>query len=141
MAATTSSTSSPAGEQPRRRPVMAAKEQTTGSSAASPMATMPTELFAFGQKRAEALMEFQKELFASLEETNKVWLERMKLEADLASKFTSKLSAVKSLPEAASVCQEWMGQRMDLLKDDAQKFMDESQKLAKTSSRILGNGG
>jgi hypothetical protein len=117
---------------------MAAKEPTTGTSA-TPM--MPAELFEFGQKRAEALMEFQKELFATLEQSNKVWLERMKLEADLLSKFTSKLSAVKSMPEAAGVCQEWMGQRMDLLKDDAQKIMDESQKLAKTSSRILGNGG
>ena len=117
---------------------MAAKEPTTGTSA-TPM--MPAELFEFGQKRAEALMEFQKELFATLEQSNKVWLERMKLEADLLSKFTSKLSAVKSIPEAAGVCQEWMGQRMDLMKDDAQKIMDESQKLAKTSSRILGNGG
>jgi len=117
---------------------MAAKEQTSGSSA-TPM--MPAELFEFGQKRAEALIEFQKQLFATLEQTNKVWLERMQLEADLMSKFTSKLSTAKSIPEAASVCQEWMGQRMDLMKDDAQKIMDESQKLAKTSSRILGNGG
>jgi hypothetical protein len=29
---------------------------------------------------------------------------------------------------------------MDLLKTDAQKIMDDSQKLMKTSSRILANG-
>ena len=119
---------------------MAAKEQSSGTSAASTIGMMPTELFEFGQKRAEALMDFQKELFATFEQTNKSWVERMKLETDLASKFTSKLSAAKSIPEAAGICQEWMGQRMDLLKDDAQKIMDESQKLMKTSSRILGNG-
>jgi hypothetical protein len=68
---------------------MASKEQSTDTSMASTMAKlMPAELFEIGQKRAEALMDFQKELFATFEKTNKDWLERMKLEADLTSKLT-----------------------------------------------------
>jgi ABC-type uncharacterized transport system involved in gliding motility auxiliary subunit len=100
-----------------------------------------TPFFELGQQRAEAMVEFQKELLATFEQSNKEWLERMKQEAELVSELTAKLSGAKSIPDAAGIYQEWMGRRVELMRQDAQKLVEDSQKLVSASARIFSGVG
>ena len=63
------------------------------------------------KKRMEELANAQSELLNELQETNRQWFARMQSEADLASEFSSKLTAARSIPDAMTACQEWTSRR------------------------------
>src|SRR5829696_5740040 len=59
-----------------------------------------------GRQQFEAMVELQKRFFDP-EEVGRDWAARAELEADLAREFAHELSAAKSMPGVASVCQQW----------------------------------
>jgi hypothetical protein len=88
----------------------------------------------------EAMLEMQREIFAVCEQANRCWLDRLKLEMGLASELNAKIAASKSMPEVASVYQEWMGRHMKQFVADGEKPMSNGQKLANAWMRIFTNG-
>lgn len=100
----------------------------------------PLHLLEVGRKRAEAVLEAQNELLIAFENLNRDWAIRAKAEAELASNATVKLMGVRSIPHAASVCQEWMSKRMDLWAKDTRWLLDDGQKFVGAGTRLLFNG-
>jgi hypothetical protein len=73
------------------------------------------------KKRLDEFASVQRDFF---QETSRHWLDRMRTEADLASGFSAKLTAVRSVPDAMAVCQEWAGRRMDMMVEDYKHLFD-----------------
>lgn len=100
-----------------------------------------TEVGKYGQKQLDALIEMQKGICTVVEEANRNWLARLEVERELTSDLTTKLSNAKTLPDAAKVYQDWANHRMQLLTEDGQKVVADSQKLLSSATRFFSNGG
>jgi hypothetical protein len=98
------------------------------------------EFSAMGTKQLEQLVATQKDLLAKFQDANKVWLDRMQSEAALASEFTAKLTAARSMPEVAAAYQEWAQRHMEMAAEDAKRIFADGQKLADTGVRLLSGG-
>jgi hypothetical protein len=82
----------------------------------------------------------QTELFEKLQEINRNWIDRMQSEAALASEFTTKLTAARSIPETATACQDWARRRMEMSAEDAKRLAADGQEVLKTGTQMLTNG-
>jgi hypothetical protein len=125
---------------------MAQKESHTEKSS-SPL-LMPTEFAEMGKKRADEFVKTQTEFLEKLQEMNRQWFDRAQSEASLASEFTSKLTAARSIPEAMAAYQEWASRRFEMMAEDgkhlfadAQKFMEAATRLLPNATLIKGSGG
>jgi hypothetical protein len=78
-----------------------------------PSNLIPSEFAAMGKKRLEELVTMQTELLENLQQLNQSRFDRIKSEAILASEYATKLTAVHSVPETASIFQEWANRRME----------------------------
>ena len=101
---------------------------------------VPSELAEIGKKRIAAFVEMQKTFLDTFEAMNRAWFERAKSEATLASELVTKLTSVRSVPETASVYQECLGKRMDLLADDSRRMLSDSQRFINLGARFLTSG-
>lgn len=120
---------------------MAQETERTKESAAMPIPNLiPAEFAEIGQKRVEAMMKLQQELFGRFAEFTQAWFTRAKSEADLASEFVTKLTAARSVPETATACQECMDKRMEMLAEDSRRLFDDGQKFLHMGTRLLMNG-
>jgi len=81
------------------------------------------------QDQAEAMRKTQSELVDVCREAGQAWMDRMKLEADFWSGLTSKLSAVKSPPEALEIYQKSIAQRMQMATEDARRMAEQYQNM------------
>jgi hypothetical protein len=102
---------------------------------------MPAEFAAMGKKRVEEFTKAQSELLGKLQETNRQWIERIQSEAQLASEFATKLAAARSIPDALTVCQEWMSQRFERMAEDGRQLAADTQAFMETAARLMPNGG
>ena len=95
---------------------------------------------ALAKQRFEEFSEMQSEILDDIRQANKKWLERVEAEAALASEFTTKLTASHSIPETATVCQEWGKRRMELMAEDRKNLMADSQKFMTRTAQLLSGG-
>lgn len=79
----------------------------------------------------------QKELFETFEGINRQWVSRIESEAKLASDFVSKLTAARSIPDAASAYQECATRQFEMFTEDSRRLLADSQKLVETSTRFF----
>lgn len=93
----------------------------------SPFILAPAELATDAMKRLEALTKAQAEQF---QERNQQCLDRAQAEANLASEFVSKLAAARSIPAAVKAYQEWGSRRLEMIAEDTEHFMDDTQMSA-----------
>jgi hypothetical protein len=112
-------------------------DRTQGSSPINPF---PSEFAAFGAKGLEGFVHGQSEFLEKLQKINRDWLERMQLEATGASEFATRMTAARSVPEAATVWQEWASRRMEMAAEDGKRLLESSQQFMETSARMLSNG-
>jgi Phasin protein len=98
------------------------------------------EIAAMAKKRFEDFTEIQSDLLEEIREANQSWLERMQSEANLASEFSSKLTASHSIADTTTACQEWANRRMELFTEDGQRLMTNSQKFMEKAAQFLSNG-
>ena len=101
---------------------------------------IPVDFAETAKKRFEELADAQTELFEQFQEANKRWLDRAQAEANLASEFVSKLSSVRSIPDAMTTCQDWGTRRFEMMTEDAKHVLDDTQKFMQTGAHMLANG-
>jgi len=93
-----------------------------------------------GAKQLASLMDMQRELLATLEQIHRDQLARTmegtKLAADLAAKVTS----ARTIPDIVTIYQEWITRHMELFAEDSRRFLDDSQKIANATTRMLSRG-
>jgi len=105
----------------------------------SPFNLAPAD-FTATAKPFEEFAKAQTEQLDNFRETNRQWLDRVQAEANLASEFVSKLTAVHSIPDAMTAYQEWGNRRLELLAEDTKHLMENTQKFIQTNARLLANG-
>jgi hypothetical protein len=93
-----------------------------------------------GKQRVDEFTNAQTELLDKFQEANRQWLERLQQEANLASEFTSKLTAARSIPEATSACQEWTRRRFEMMGEDGKHFLADIQSFMETGARLMPSG-
>jgi Phasin protein len=123
-----------------REDAMVAKEQRTSAKPAVPNLD-PAQFVEMGQRQVDAMIKMQKELMKAIEEANSEWAVRVKAETELTTEFAGKLTAARSIPEMATICQEWISRRMEIFADDSRRFVADSQKFMATTARLLSSGG
>jgi hypothetical protein len=99
---------------------MVSKPTGPDSSAAARKRTIPL----LGQEPGEEIRNMQKDLLDLYEQAWRVWLTRMKLEGNLWSELTAKLSATSSGPEALESCRKYMEQRMQIAAEDGRQLFE-----------------
>jgi hypothetical protein len=120
---------------------MAQTESTTAKAEkSSPSNLIPPEIAAMGKKRLGDLSATQNELLEKLQDVNRSWFDRIQSEASLASEFVTKLTAARSIPETATIYQEWARRRMEMAAEDAKRLLADGQKFMETGVRLLSNG-
>jgi hypothetical protein len=119
---------------------MAQNESQTNKAKEPPSNLIPPEFAAMGKKRLEELVAIQTEQLEKLQEVSRNWFDRIQSEAKLASEFTAKLTAARSIPEVATAYQEWAQRHMEMAAEDAKRIFADGQKLAETGVRLLSNG-
>jgi hypothetical protein len=110
------------------------QEQTSTESAAPFLMKQFADL---GQETFYRMMTLQKGLLKTVQELNQQWAASMSAEAELASQFFAKLTAAKSMPDAASACQECGSRQMEILADQNRKLMAASERIM---PQMFGNG-
>ena len=115
-------------------------QQETQTSKPLPAGPGSPEFAAMAMKGFEGLAQFQSELMNNIREANQKCLEHMQSEATLASEFVAKLAASHSASDTAAACQDYGKRRMELLTEDGQRLMADSQKLMEKTARLFSNG-
>ena len=93
----------------------------------------PANLAVEAKRRIEEFADAQTKQLDKLQETNRLWLDRMQAEANLASEFASKLAAARSLPEAMFTCQDWGKRRVEMMAEDTKHLLDDTQTLFRSA--------
>ena len=93
-----------------------------------------------GKKQFEAAVEMQKEFLDTMEEINRAWLTRAQSEVALASELAGKLATSRSIPDAATACQECMSRQMEMLAEDSRRMLADGEKLMRAGARLFANG-
>ena len=99
---------------------MVSKPTGPDNSAAAKSGTIPL----LGPEPGEEIRNMQKDLLDLYEQACRVWLTRMKLEGNLWSELTAKLSATPSGPEALESCRKYMEQRMQMAARDGRQLFE-----------------
>ena len=94
-----------------------------------------------GKKSIEELLTVQTELFKNLQETNRHWLECVQSEAALASKFATRLTTTRSIPDAMTTCQEWTSRQIEMMTEDSKLLVADTQRFMEMGlTRMLSSG-
>jgi hypothetical protein len=120
---------------------MAKKEHhTEQTEAATPFNVIPSELIAMGKKHIHEYVTAHSELLDKFQEVNRSWLDRLQTEADLSAEFTSKMTGVRSIPDAATVLLEWTNRQMEITTVDAKHVLADTRKIMEIGIRLLPGG-
>jgi Phasin protein len=120
---------------------MAQKESHSDRTQSSPLNLIPPEFAAFGTKGLEGLVQAQSEFFEKIQKVNQDWFDRIQLEATVASEFATKLTAARSVPETAAICQEWARRRLEMAAEDGKRLLGNGQQFMEMGARLLSNNG
>ena len=93
-----------------------------------------------GPKQFEEIANAQKVLVASLQDSQKQWLDSFRAKTQLASEYATKLMATHSVPEAIAVCQEWTIHRIEIVAEDGKHLAADAQKLMENGARLFPHG-
>jgi Phasin protein len=85
-------------------------------------------------EQAKSVFAAQKELLDTLEQINEHWFARVKSEAELATTMANRVASARSRPDMSSVCQDWLGRRMQRYVEDSNHVFDDVQKLIRTGA-------
>src|SRR5215467_3232056 len=103
---------------------MAKKEwHTEQTESATPFGLTPSNFISAGKKHVHECVRAQSELLDRFQEANRTWLDRVQSEADLSAAFASKMTAVRTIPDAAAVCLEWSNRHMEMAAADAKHLL------------------
>jgi len=118
-----------------------AKQQVHNEKTEMPFfSVIPVDFVATAKQRFEEFADVQTDLLKAFQETNEHWRNRMAVEAKVEGDFASKLTSVRSIPDAMIACQEWGSRRLEMMAEDAVHFFDDTQKCMQTSARLFANG-
>jgi Phasin protein len=107
---------------------------------AAPFGLIPSGIITMGKKQLHECVKIHSELVDRLQEANRSWLDHLRSEADLSAEFASKMTAVRSIPDAATVLIEWTNRHMEMAAGDAKHLLADTQKFMEIGVRLMPGG-
>jgi hypothetical protein len=98
------------------------------------------EFAALSKKRIGEFVRVQTELLDEIQEANRHWLDRIESEAHLASEFASRLSSVRSMPDAMAASRDWATQYFAMLAEDGKHLANDARKFIETGAQLFSSG-
>jgi hypothetical protein len=96
---------------------------------------------AMGAGGVMAGLRLQGEMFEVLSNIGREWFARATSEAELASRLPNKLTAARSVPDALSAYQEWLGEWMNRCGEDSYRIVSDSQRIISAGVRCFADAG
>ena len=120
---------------------MAKREyHTEQAESVTPFGLTPSSLITMGKKHVNECLKAQSELLDRFQEANRSWLDHLQSEADLSAEFASKMTTVRSIPEAATLLLEWGNRHMEMATVDAKHVLGDTHKIMEIGVRLLPGG-
>src|SRR5215470_18048837 len=120
---------------------MAKREyHTEQTESAAPFSLIPSSLITMGKKHVNECLKAQSELLDRFQEANRSWLDHLQSEADLSAEFASKMTTVRSIPEAATLLLEWSGRHIEMTTLDAKHVLADTHRIMEIGVRLLPGG-
>jgi Phasin protein len=120
---------------------MAKKEYHAGQTeTATPFSLIPSGFITMSKKQIHECVKAHSELVDRLQEANRSWFDHLRSEADLSAEFASKMTAVRSIPDAATVLLEWTNRHMEMAASDAKNVLADTQKFMEMGARLVPGG-
>jgi hypothetical protein len=95
------------------------------------------QLTQIGAKSVNAGLRMQAEMFDTFHAISRDWMTRATSEAELALKLPNRMSGVRSIPDAISTYQEWLGEMWSLCNEDSRRMVADGQRIMATGVRCL----
>jgi Phasin protein len=114
--------------------------QTERMETTTPLSLIPSGFIAMGKKHIHDCVKAQSELLDRFHEANRNWLDHLQSEVDLSTEFASKLTAVRSAPDAAKVLLDWTNRQMEMATVDAKHVLADTRKFMEIGARLLPGG-
>jgi hypothetical protein len=83
-------------------------------------------------------LRLQNEMVDLFQDIAREWFERATSKAELAFVLPNRLTAARSIPDAISAYQLWLGEWMNVLSEDRLSLLSGSQRIMDTSVRCFG---
>ena len=90
---------------------------------------VPREFTEMGRKTFEMMVDMRKGILESLLLLHRQCLAHADSDAKLTFGFMTKFATAKSIPDAASACQEYANRRAEIFADDARQFLAAADKV------------
>jgi hypothetical protein len=92
-----------------------------------------------GPRSVTAGLRLQKEMLDVFSDIGRGWFTRATSEAELAFGLPNKLTAARSMPDAVSAYQEWLGEVMNMLGEDSRRLISDSRKIIDAGVRCFAH--
>jgi hypothetical protein len=99
------------------------------------------EFVAEGRHRLKDFAGAQTQFWDRLQDSNRKWLDRVQIEANLAAEFANKLGSAKSLVDTANILQSWTVKHMEMATEDARRMLTDTQEIFTAGARLWSNLG
>jgi hypothetical protein len=86
------------------------------------------------------MLHLQKELLEAYEQASRAWVARVRSEVDLWSALASKMTTLRSAPEAMQAYQECLAERMQMGAEDGRRLAKQCEELMQRVTRSFSNG-
>lgn len=106
----------------------------------TPFSLVPSGFITLGKKHIQDCVKVHSELLDRFQEANRNWLDHLQSEADLSAEFASKMTTVRSIPDAATVLLEWTNRHMEMATEDAKLVLTDTHKIMEIGVRLLPGG-
>jgi hypothetical protein len=90
-----------------------------------------------GARNVTAGLRLQKEMLGLLSDLGQDWFARVTAEAELALRLPNRLTAARSVSDAVTAYQEWLGEWMDRCSEDSQRLLSDGQRMVVTGTRCF----
>jgi hypothetical protein len=90
-----------------------------------------------GARNITAGLRLQKEMLGLLSDMGQDWFARATAEAELGLRLTNRLTAARSVPDAVTAYQEWLGEWMNRCSEDSQRLLSDGQKMVVAGTRCF----
>jgi hypothetical protein len=92
-----------------------------------------------GPRGITASLRLQREMLTLFSDIGQEWFSRATVEAEMAFKLPNKLKAARSMPDAFSAYQEWLGEWMSMFGEDSCRLVSDSRKIIDTGVRCFAD--
>jgi hypothetical protein len=107
-------------------------ERSSTGNAMPPFAEM-------GAHSVTAGLRLQKEMLDVFHDIGQEWFNRATAEAELAFRLPNKLTSARSMPDAFSAYQQWLGEWMNMFGEDSRRFVSDSRRIIDTGVRCFSD--